>query len=382
MRRVFFTGGTGFLGSYLSYLLVRKGFQLTLLVRDTRGVSGKERYLEALKVLFPRPDLKLIEKRIEFVNGSLSEDNLGLGHLEGRWDVFLHCAASTDFNESNAENLRKTNVEGAAYAVRFARHFKIPSFHYISTAYSSGDVKGRVKEIIQVPPSFRNLYEETKNQAERVCFSFCKENNIRLTIHRPSIIIGESRMGRTLNFEGPYLFFKQFVRLYHFVRRKQHVKGHGKIRLDIKVPAFAEDEQNFVPVDYVASFVTAVLEREALEGEIYHVTNQDPPTLGDMKQVFMKLIPFEGVSFLGDHEARVDNKEEALFLSNMKAYAPYLKTRVTFDKTHAQKVEHLTGVSCPQLTQELLGRFFEYSLKTNFGKRTLGEASNSSQLLK
>ncbi len=373
MRRIFFTGGTGFLGSYLSYLLAQKGFQITLLVRNSRTQSGKERYLEALKVLFSRLDLKLIDKRIEFVHGDILEDNFALSHLEARWDVFLHCAASTDFNESNADNLRKTNLEGTSYAVRFARHFKIPSFHYISTAYSSGDVKGRVKEIIQVPPSFRNLYEETKNQAERICFSFCKENNIRLTIHRPSIIIGETKEGRTLNFEGPYLFFKQFVRLYHFVRRKQHLKPSEKVRLEIKVPAFAEDEQNFVPVDYVASFVTAVLEREALEGQIYHVTNLDPPTLGDLKQVFMKLIPFEGVSFLGDQAAAADNKEETLFMTNMRAYAPYLKTRVTFDKTNAQRVEQLAGVSCPRLTHDLLSRLFEHSLKTNFGKRTLGE---------
>jgi nucleoside-diphosphate-sugar epimerase len=375
MRRIFLTGGTGFLGGFLSYLLAEKGCEITMLVRDLRSQSGKERYFKTLKTLFRDPDLNLVERHVKFLKGDILKENFGLSPESSQWDALVHCAASTDFNES-PEQLRRTNVDGVRRVLKFVLRYKIPSLHHVSTAYSAGETKGRIKERILTPQSFRNFYEETKNQAERLCFSTAAENGIRLTIYRPSIIMGESREGRTLNFDGPYLFFKMFLRLSQFVKRHRpsQLLPNGRVRLNIRLPIYGEDEQNLVPVDYVAGFIAHVLLREPLEGKIYHLTNSDPPTVSDLSRVFTRLIPFDGMQFLGEQKVLIDTEEQAFFVEKMRAYWSYLNPRMVFDKTNAFRVEELVGLACPRMSDEVLERFFRYALATNFGKRPLPEA--------
>ncbi len=373
MRRIFLTGATGFLGSYVAAILLEKGFELTLLVRDSKKLSGKEKFLNSLCSLVPKFCFKSYQKQIHFVTGDLKEKNLGVTECSGEWDALVHCASSTDFNETNYENLKKTNVEGLHHVLEFAKEFKIPSFHYVSTAYACGAIEGLVKEEISNPPQFRNPYEKTKNQAERICVDFCKENNIRLTVLRPSIIVGDSKTARTLNFEGPYFFFKIISRLSHYIQRKRHLLPGPKSIFKLKVPVYEGEEQNLVPVDYVAHFIAEVVAKESLEGKIYHITNSEPPTCGDLRQACKKLVPFVGLEPVGDEEIVPENKEEALFADNFKAYWPYLKPRIIFDKTNAFQVEELTGLKCPEVNAKLLARFFSYALKTNFGKKIFSE---------
>lgn len=379
MRRVFLTGGTGFLGSYLAYLLIEKGFHVTLLVRGSKNLPGKAKFRHVLKTLIPDADMSLVKKQTEFVVGHLKDENLGIKHSEAGWgwDVLIHCAAGTNFYETDDDSLRLSNVKGTQYVLRFAKKFQIPSFHYVSTAYSCGDVKGRVKEKIHNPSSFRNDYEKTKSQAERICFSFCAENNIKLTTHRPSIVVGDSETGRTVNFEGPYLFFKQMVRFVHYMQRRQRLKSNEKVHINIQLPAYSEDEQNIVPVDYVAQFIAEVVTRESLEGKIYHITNPTPPTVGGLEKAYHSCVPYTGVKFIGDKEPKMPDKYMKLFADNLKAYWPYLKPRIVFDKTNAIKVERLTGLEVPRLNEAVLKKLFQFCLKTNFGKKLRTSASSA-----
>ena len=374
MRRIFLTGATGFLGSAIAERLIRQGFTVTVLVRSTRTLSGEERFLRTMRSLLPQKDWHLLKEHVSFAVGDLSDEGLKGIHNPGNWDAVVHSAASTDFNESNHENLRRSNVDGVHAILRFAKRNEIPSFHQISTAYSCGDVKGRVKEEVQYPEKFRNLYEDTKNQAERVSDSFCRENDIRLTVHRPSIIVGDSKTGRSLNFEGPYLFFKQVHRLARYVRRKMKITDQDKVELGIKLPTFGEDEQNVVPVDYVADFVVGVISREPLEGKIYHITNPNPPTNKDLNQVMKKLLNFDGMHFMGDVELRPEGKLEVLFAENLKAYWPYLKPRIVFDRHNTIKVEQLIGVTCPTFDEKFIMGLYNFALETNFGKKTRSES--------
>jgi len=104
MRRIFLTGATGFLGGVLAARLIRQGFALTVLVRNSKAFSGEERLVKALRELMDQSDWYLIRDRVTFKNGNLSDPTLGLKVSPGSWDTLVHCAASTDFNENNHEN--------------------------------------------------------------------------------------------------------------------------------------------------------------------------------------------------------------------------------------------------------------------------------------
>jgi len=369
MKKIFLTGATGFLGGYLSYLLIQQGFKLTLLVRAASVYAAKERYFNTLNVLFPKPDSSLIEERVTFIPGDLLEPETLMKVAGPGWDTFIHCAASTDFHEKKVEEMKRINLGGTRAALQFSKQSQIPSFHYISTAYVAGLAKGKVKENIQVPAEFRNPYEEVKSLAERIVFSFCLEHDIRLTIHRPSIILGDSREGRTLKFEGPYLFLKQIDLFCRWMRRQAVKDKNGQVHLDLRVPAFEGDEQNYVTVDYVSKFIAGVVSHETLEGKIYHITHSNPPTMGDIYRAFRAILPFSGLSFVGDVEVAPENPIEERFFSNLATYLPYLKPRLNFDKTNASLTEDLLGIQCSSLSVDRLRQLFHYSLRTHFGKK-------------
>ena len=88
-----------------------------------------------------------------------------------------------------------------------------------------------------------------------------------------------------------------------------------------------------------------------------------------MEKAYHQCIPFTGVKFIGDKEPQKEDETMKRFTDNLKAYWPYLKPRIVFDKTNASKVERLTGLHVPSLNESTLKKLFQFCLKTNFGKK-------------
>ena len=98
------------------------------------------------------------------------------------------------------------NVNAFAKSARNLRHY-----HYVSTCYVAGKRRGRILETeLNHDAGFRNYYEETKYLAETEVATLSEE--LPITIHRPSVVCGDSVSGETAKFDGVYYLIKYLLK--------------------------------------------------------------------------------------------------------------------------------------------------------------------------
>src|SRR5439155_15717510 len=124
---------------------------------------------------------------------------------------------------------------------------------HISTAYVAGTHAGRFFERdFDVGQSFRNSYEQSKFEAERLVRSW---PGLPFTILRPSIVVGDRNSGWTAAFNVLYWPLRALSR-----------------GLFAAVPAYPSAPVDVVSIDYVADAVYALCEQAGGTGETYHLT--------------------------------------------------------------------------------------------------------------
>src|SRR5262249_31190001 len=251
------TGATGFLAQHLipELLKQRPDASIHLLVRDAS---------DSRIAPFLGRDRRRLE-RVRVVTGDVSRPDLGLGSASDRFagsvtEVF-HLAALTQL-DAPIEVARRANVGGTrnvlALCQRAAGQGRFDRLHYLSTAYVSGTRQGTIRESdLDCNQGFENTYERSKFEAEAEVMSVQK--NISVTIYRPSIIVGESKSGRSCNFGGA---FYQVVRLI----------AVGALRTLLCAPKTKVD---IVPVDFVSAAVCRLSQDPRAVGRTFHITIGD-----------------------------------------------------------------------------------------------------------
>ena len=119
----------------------------------------------------------------------------------------------------------------ANLAAHLAREVGARRFVHVSTAYVAGTHSGVFTEDM-FGTDFRNTYEQTKCEAERIV---AEVSGMEVAIARPSIVMGESGSGWTPVFNVLYWPLRAFAR-----------------GLFARVPAKSDGRVDVVPVDYVA----------------------------------------------------------------------------------------------------------------------------------
>ena len=148
---------------------------------------------------------------MEIVSGNICAEHLGLDEalytsLAVRVTHIIHSAAMVKFS-APIEKARAINVEGTKQVLAFGRRAQecgsLQRFAYISTAYVSGRREGIIYEDELLPAAlFANSYEQANHEAEaqvRTQMAF-----LPISIFRPSIIIGDSKTGKTMSFNVVY----------------------------------------------------------------------------------------------------------------------------------------------------------------------------------
>ena len=124
-------------------------------------------------------------------------------------------------------------------------------YNYVSTCYVAGKRTGEILETeLEHDAGFRNFYEETKYLAECEVEKL-KENKIRLTIFRPSIVVGDSVTGETQKYDGIYSlirYLRKAPKLFRLVN-----VGNKNVKL------------NLVPVDFVVEAIALI--KDARDGK-------------------------------------------------------------------------------------------------------------------
>jgi len=364
------TGATGFLGQFiLRDLLQRKRRVVALLrapIQDTRlRLAGLLRQLDVELDDYVKTGQLILRE------GSLPED-LPDGHW-GPTDDILACAASLQlFSNGNGEPF-KTNVEGTAVLLDWARRHGVHRMHAVSTAYVCGTKTQRVMEQFHDrPPSFQTQYEESKWIAEGSLVEWGRESGNVLTVLRPSFLVGDSTTGYTTQFGG----FYQFARLISLMKSECGAGANSDVaHIPHRIPGRPEDPiQNFVPVDYAARVIAEVALNPQYHGRIYHLTDPAPPCWDDFKKWMESYFGITG-GFFVDGDSDVDggladkSAAESLLWEKYDLLVPRIRHQPCFDDSNTRQVREAAGVSFPAFSTERINTFLNYAVSQRWGQK-------------
>lgn len=228
MKKLLFTGGTGFLGNNAKPILDKLYYVTTI------GISDKD------------------DVYANFVTD--------IPTLPEKYDVVLHAAGKAHIYPKTPEEIQSfydINYEGTKNLCKALEKVGVPkSFIFISTAAVYGVDNGNyITE--DYPLKGDSPYAKSKIMAEEFLADWCHKNGVTLSILRPSLIAGCNAPGNLGAMvkgikKGAYLSI-----------------AHGKARKSLLM---AQDIANLVPL----------LEEK---GGIYNVCDNDHPSFGQLENI-------------------------------------------------------------------------------------------------
>jgi thioester reductase-like protein len=338
-QNVLLTGGTGFLGAAIleRILTAHERSRVTLLVRSSAKETARQRVENLLRRELGEDGAARFRSRVDVVEGDISLCGLGIDAdrsdaLLDRVDHVIHCAATIRF-DLPVEVARRDNTHGTRNVLDFAG--KLRHFHrldYVGTAYVAGKRTGVVREDeLDVGQEFWNSYERTKMEAEGLVRAFARDH--ATCIHRPSIIVGNSKTGKADAMQGLYQLLPLYTR-----------------RLVLAIPADPTTHPDIVPIDWVTDALFSLIDTPESCGRVFHLTAGAGRTcsIGDLIDAVSGFAnvtrrpPY--VSFRTYQRivkpvfrAAVWGKKRRAMLKG-EHYLPYLSSRFVFDTSNTKSV--------------------------------------------
>jgi len=266
MPAALITGATGFLGrEILRDLLAREpDAHLVTLIRARDDIELAKRHRDLMEPL-PRAH----QPRVISLRGDIAQPEFGLSPtryamLAAHVDRVIHVAATTRFDHA-LDEARRWNVGGTAHVLALCRAIRARGgsgrLDHVSTAYVAGRRTGLVfEDELDVGQGFRNSYEQSKFEAERLCRDAAGE--LPIAIYRPSIIVGDATTGATTSQKGLYAPLRLLVPFY---LRWRLLTGL------VPLPLRRECPLDVVPVDFVAAAIATLYARPEAAGHCYHL---------------------------------------------------------------------------------------------------------------
>jgi len=260
---IFLTGSTGYLGSYLvAGLFAGHTDKLNLLVRAKNEQEARERLWQSLQLHFDFPEfLEYVNSRVRIYRGDLTSERFGLGDddyhtLVDSTDSLLHCAAS--LNRKSEKQCLNVNLRGSLEVIQLARraqnHHGLRRYSHVSTVAVAGK---RQNEVVTEDASIDwnrsdyDPYARTKKFCEHMVHQLLAD--VPHTIFRPAIVLGDSRMAETSQFD--------MVQAFDTLARFPVLPLRPTDRIDI------------VPANYVGAAVVKIHQMAEPKYGIYHLSS-------------------------------------------------------------------------------------------------------------
>ncbi len=287
-QQIFMTGVPGFIGKWLVSRLVTRApeARFTFLIQE-RLRKLAESFVAELDGRHPG-----FADRARLIAGDISQPDLGLS--EGDFDALAeeithvwHLAAIYDLAVP-ASVAYRVNVLGTANILDFCEACqKLVRLDYVSTCYVSGQRKGLILEReLDEGQLFKNHYEATKCWAEMEVQR--RQRVLPSLIHRPAVVVGDSRTGETDKYDGPYFILSLLERIPPQLRMLNIGSGHA--------------EFNIVPVDFLTDAMAELWTLDEALGQTVHLADPAPHTsreiLGEMSRLLGLGTPLGGGSCL------------------------------------------------------------------------------------
>jgi nucleoside-diphosphate-sugar epimerase len=258
-KGIFVTGFPGFIGKRLVAHLAKVAPKSRIFVLvQPKFLEEARAYVEQLPKENRAP--------IELLSGDIVDLHLGLSGEEYRRlcetvTQIFHLAAIS-FMGAPAPRVRSVNVDGTRNIIELARDCaKLERLNHFSTCYVSGDRVGVIAEDeLEFGQTFRNAYEETKFQAEKLLLKASR--TLPVSIYRPSTVVGDSSTGEIDRFEGPYYLGILLVT--------------SPLNIPLPLPGDGVAPLNVVPVDYLVQAVWKLANDPRAAGKTFHLVDPNP----------------------------------------------------------------------------------------------------------
>ena len=181
---IFVTGGTGLVGSHILLELSQKGEQFKALKRHSSSLSICEN-------IFKYYNAEDLFEKINWVVGDVN-DVPSLGSGMQNCEQVLHCAAVVSFQPTDAELLKKVNVEGTANVMNVALTSGVKKVGFVSSIAALG--RNSTEGIVDEECHFKatkldSNYALSKYYAEQEVWRASQEG-LNVVIVNPSVILG------------------------------------------------------------------------------------------------------------------------------------------------------------------------------------------------
>ncbi len=274
MKTVLITGASGVVGSALvPHFLDEPETRVVLLLRAESAERLRQRsdsLFEFWKISPGDPRAA----RVEALRGDVSVPRLGLNEanyraVAARVTHVVHSAGNVKLNQSLAE-ARRDNLDALRHVLGLARDCgRFAKLDHVSTVGVAGRARGLVPEApLTGSRAFHNAYEEAKAEAESLLFDEVRAG-LPATVHRPSMVVGDSRTGAVLRFQV----------FYHLSRFLAGMNTWGV------VPDTGGYQLDLIPVDYVARMIHLANGSPETAGRVFHLASGPDlaPRLSDLR---------------------------------------------------------------------------------------------------
>lgn len=365
------TGATGFLGmELLARYLERTDRTIYALVRAGDDAEAQERLRAAARTVVSVPGR--YEHRLLAIRGDVAEPELGLDRttrvaLAETVTEIVHAAASVSF-ALPLEQARAINVEGTRRMLELAElctaRGSLRRFSHVSTAYVAGTHTGTFGEDdLDRGQRFRNTYEQTKWEAERLVRSYAER--LPVQVFRPSIVVGEQSSGWTAAFNVIYTPLRAFA------------KGAALPLM----PGRRSAPVDVVPVDYVADAIFELSGRDGGAGRGTYSLAAGPQasSVGELVKLsadaFGRPRPMTVPPALYRRTVhplllRRSHGAKRRWLEQGEVFFPYFGLRVRYDTARAQAALAPAGIEPPPLP-DYFERLVDFAQAAQWGRRKL-----------
>jgi nucleoside-diphosphate-sugar epimerase len=327
------TGGTGFVGSYLTKRLVEDGYQVTVLDNNTRGRANR---------------LDPVMKRINYVEGDVTNYEQVDQMTKGINTVFhLAFINGTDNFYNFPEKVLEVGVKGALNTLDACMKNNVEN--YVLT--SSSEVYQQ-PTTIPTPEDERLIIPDIKNP--RFSYSGGKMISELLTLHYPAKSPLKTYICRPHNFYGPDMGVGHVIP--QIINRLMDAKGENQGSVfDFPIQGTGEETRAFCYIDDAIDGILQMTEN-GNPGELYHIGTQEEVTVSELvleiaRQMELKINIVKGELLEGSTKRRCPDIKKLSTLG----YTPQYNLRDGLTETIKWYVaQHLSGPKGDKNSSEIL----------------------------